>query len=226
MQALSRRVLASCGQRGRRRLSCSRPAAEERREVHTCQAAVLSDAATHEESAPVSARPGSVDAGAAAAAAAAPHARIRLVVSPDDLVLEPGELSVVDRPGCDSPADVFRCPSCTELACQVLASYFSASLISEAAATAAAAAWCVCPAVPVARRQLIRFFGRTCKCLSNWPFLPGYCKPVSWFLQAFVPVPHGLQRLGSWLLMPLASCLLQQLKSAARSASSCWNCGS
>ncbi len=91
--------------------------------MHTCQAAVLSDAATHEESAPISARPDSFDAGAAAAAvaAAAPHARNRLVVSPDDLVLEPGELSVVDRPGCNSPADVFRCPSCTELACQVLA---------------------------------------------------------------------------------------------------------
>ena len=208
MQALSRRVLASCRQRGRRRLSCSRLAAEERRETHTCQAAVLSDAATHEESAPTSARPGSFDAGAAAAAvaAAAPHARTRLV-SPDDLVLEPGELSMVDRPGCNSPADVFRCPSCMELACQVLASCSSGSLSSLRSSSSSS-------------------FGPTCRCLSNWPVLPGCCKPVSWFLQGFVPVQHGLQRLGSWLLRPLVFCLLQKLKSAARSARSCRNCGS
>ncbi len=63
-------------------------------------------------------RPGGCGNGAAVAAAP-PHAHPGAAVSPEELVLEPGELSWVDRAGRSSPGDVFRCPSCTEAACQV-----------------------------------------------------------------------------------------------------------
>ena len=39
--------------------------------------------------------------------------------SPEDLVLEPGELSHIDRSSPLDPADVFRCSGCLEEACQV-----------------------------------------------------------------------------------------------------------
>ena len=88
-----------------------------RRRARSCQAAVLSDAAT-EENAVLDLRPGGSGNGAAEAAAP-PHAHPGPVVSPEELVLEPGEVSWVDRAGRSSPGDVFRCPSCTEAACQV-----------------------------------------------------------------------------------------------------------
>jgi len=88
-----------------------------RRRARSCQAAVLSDAAT-EENAVLDLRPGDSGNGAAVAAAA-PHAHPGPAVSPEELVLEPGEVSWVDRAGRSSPGDVFRCPSCTETACQV-----------------------------------------------------------------------------------------------------------
>ena len=88
-----------------------------RRRARSCQAAVLSDAAT-EENAVLDLRPGGCGNGAAVAAAP-PHAHPGAAVSPEELVLEPGELSWVDRAGRSSPGDVFRCPSCTEAACQV-----------------------------------------------------------------------------------------------------------
>ncbi len=88
-----------------------------RRRARSCQAAVLSDAST-EENAVLDLRPGGCGNGAAVAAAP-PHAHPGAAVSPEELVLEPGELSWVDRAGRSSPGDVFRCPSCTEAACQV-----------------------------------------------------------------------------------------------------------
>lgn len=39
--------------------------------------------------------------------------------SPEDLVLEPGECSQVDRSSPLDPADVYRCSGCLEEACQV-----------------------------------------------------------------------------------------------------------
>lgn len=39
--------------------------------------------------------------------------------SPEDLVLEPGELSHIDRSRPLDPADVFRCSGCLQEACQV-----------------------------------------------------------------------------------------------------------
>lgn len=42
-----------------------------------------------------------------------------LLCNPEDFVLPPGELSVVDRQSDESPEDVFRCPGCTRPACQV-----------------------------------------------------------------------------------------------------------
>ncbi len=41
------------------------------------------------------------------------------LVSPEDLVLEPGELSHIARSSTLDPADVFRCSGCLEEACQV-----------------------------------------------------------------------------------------------------------
>jgi hypothetical protein len=40
--------------------------------------------------------------------------------SPEDLVLEPGDLSHIDRSSPLDPADVFRCSGCLEEACQVI----------------------------------------------------------------------------------------------------------
>ena len=45
----------------------------------------------------------------------------QLVRAPEDLTLEPGSLSSIDRGGSCHPADVFRCTGCTEPACQVRA---------------------------------------------------------------------------------------------------------
>lgn len=37
---------------------------------------------------------------------------------PEDYTLEPGEVSVVDRDSAEHPSDVYRCPGCTQSACQ------------------------------------------------------------------------------------------------------------
>lgn len=50
--------------------------------------------------------------------AAAPSTPSQLIYEPEDFQLPPGEVSRVDRVGKNSPADVFRCPGCTEPACQ------------------------------------------------------------------------------------------------------------
>lgn len=39
--------------------------------------------------------------------------------SPEELVLEPGEVSMIGRSSPLDPADVYRCPGCLEEACQV-----------------------------------------------------------------------------------------------------------
>ena len=89
-----------------------------KRQRFTYQAAVLSDAAT-EEAQQLDALLDSSGSAAAAAATALSPASVGRIVSPDDLTLQPGELSRVDRTGACSAADVFRCASCTEPACQV-----------------------------------------------------------------------------------------------------------
>lgn len=89
-----------------------------KRQRVTYQAAVLSDAAT-EEAQQLDALLDSSGSAAAAAATALSPASVGRIVSPDDLTLQPGELSRVDRTGACSAADVFRCASCTEPACQV-----------------------------------------------------------------------------------------------------------
>ena len=43
--------------------------------------------------------------------------------SPDDLVLEPGECSHIDRSSPLDPADVYRCSGCLEEACQVISAH-------------------------------------------------------------------------------------------------------
>ena len=41
------------------------------------------------------------------------------VFAPEDFQLDAGVPSTIDRDASPSPADVFRCPSCTEPECQV-----------------------------------------------------------------------------------------------------------
>jgi hypothetical protein len=41
------------------------------------------------------------------------------VYMPDDLRLEPGEVSIVNRKASDSAEDIFRCTGCKDAACQV-----------------------------------------------------------------------------------------------------------
>lgn len=48
------------------------------------------------------------------------RAHSELVRAPEDLLLEPGELSTISRSSEQHPADVFRCTGCSEPACQVL----------------------------------------------------------------------------------------------------------
>ncbi len=43
--------------------------------------------------------------------------------SPEDLVLEPGECSHIDRSSPLDSADVFRCSGCLEEACQVISAH-------------------------------------------------------------------------------------------------------
>jgi hypothetical protein len=52
-------------------------------------------------------------------AAVPPLTEQPLFVSPEDFTLPPGELSTIDRTSPPSTQDVFRCPGCTEPACQV-----------------------------------------------------------------------------------------------------------
>ena len=118
----SRRPATGCTARS---LGCTERSSEapsyqqsRKRQRVTYQAAVLSDAAT-EEAQQLNALLDSSGSAAAAAATALSPASVGRIVSPDDLTLQPGELSCVDRTGACSAADVFRCASCTEPACQV-----------------------------------------------------------------------------------------------------------
>lgn len=48
-----------------------------------------------------------------------PAATQSLFVAPEDYVLPPGQLSTINHSAPTAPDDVFRCPGCTEAACQV-----------------------------------------------------------------------------------------------------------